>query len=87
MQRFIEPIYKKRPGGFDIRPAAPGEAQRINEFLAEVVLQTDPVHAGVLGASLNADRQLVEESANFWQIQWLRHKISELENALGVAGE
>jgi len=28
-----EPLYRSRPGGHDIRPAAPGEAQRINDFI------------------------------------------------------
>ena len=49
--------------------------------LAEIVLRTQPAHPEALRASLAAHEKLLERSVNFWETQWLRHRITTLRAA------
>lgn len=57
--------------------AAAGEPLRAIH-LAEIVLTVDQDHEGALRAMLDAHRQLLDQSVNFWETAWLRKVIGEM---------
>lgn len=53
--------------------------------LAEIALAATPDHPEALEVSLAAHRTLERETQNFWLLSWLRHRVDEIERALGRA--
>ena len=75
------------PGPFvdrALQHAREGEPER-GLHLAEMALATDPDHPAALRARLEALESLLDRSAdvNHYEVEWLKHRISETRDALG----
>jgi alkyl sulfatase BDS1-like metallo-beta-lactamase superfamily hydrolase len=55
--------------------------------LAELVLRTQPAHPAALRTALAAHEMLLARSHNFWETQWLKHRIAALHGALAAAAD
>ena len=48
--------------------------------LTDLVLATEPTHAGAIAVATEAHRQLLAASTNFWESAWLQRAIERLES-------